>query len=317
MGRMAKSRSPLAQDLIWRLEALGFDLFNLIARTVPIEPWSAFGGALFKTLGPLTSAHRTARRSLLLAFPEMDEAGIASLLAAQWENFGRYIAEFPVLDRLTPSGGRIDMSGATRLDEIARGGRPVVFISGHLSNMEVMAAAIVDAGIPCEITYRAANNPYVDARIRKSRFRYGVRMFAPKGAEGARELLEGMKAGRSIAMMNDQRYDGGVAGPFFGRVVMTNPAAARLALRFGTAIQPMSIERLDGVRFKVFAHEPIELDDTGDRVADIAAGVAKINAFIEARIRERPGDWWWLHKRWPREDYTAGAEGMRAAAPGN
>jgi len=301
---MAKSRSPLIQKVIWRLEALGFDLFTLIARAAPIDTWSAFGGAVFRALGPRTSAHRTARQSLRLAYPDMGEPEVAAILAAQWENFGRYVAEFPVLDRLTPVGGRVDMEGAARLKSIAASGRPMVFISGHLSNMEIMAAAIVDAGIACEVTYRAANNPYVDARIKRSRFRYGVRMFAPKGAEGARELLEGLKAGRSIAMMNDQRYDGGVAAPFFGRPVMTNPAAARLALRFGTAIQPMSIQRVGGARFRVVAHEPIEVADTGDRTADIAAGVAAINAFIEARVRERPGEWWWLHKRWPREDYA-------------
>jgi len=301
---MAKSRSPLIQEVLWRLEALGFDLFTALARAAPIEAWSAFFGGLFRVLGPLTSAHRTARRNLRLAYPDMAEAQVAAIVASQWQNFGRYIAEFPVLDRLTPASGRVDMTGAERLKSIAASGRPMVFVSGHLSNMEVMAAAIVDAGIPCEITYRAANNPYVDARIKKSRFRYGVRMFAPKGAEGARELLDGLKAGRSIAMMNDQRYDGGVAAPFFGRPVMTNPAAARLALRFGTAIQPMSIQRVDGVRFRVIAHEPIEVPDTGDRTADIAAGVAAINAFIEARVRERPGEWWWMHKRWPREDYA-------------
>lgn len=300
---MAKSRSPLMQDILWRLEALGFDLFTVLARAAPIEAWSAFFGVLFRLLGPLTSAHRTALRNLRLAFPDRAEAEVAAIVGAQWQNFGRYIAEFPVLDRLTPASGRVDMTGAGRLKAIAAGGQPMVFVSGHLSNMEVMAAAIVDAGIPCEITYRAANNPYVDARIKESRFRYGVRMFAPKGAEGARELLDGLKAGRSIAMMNDQRYDRGVAAPFFGRPVMTNPAAARLALRFGTAIQPMSIQRVDGVRFRVIAHEPIEVPDTGDRTADIAAGVAAINAFIEARVRERPGEWWWLHKRWPREDY--------------
>ena len=314
---MAKSRSPLIQRFLWRLEAAGFDLFTILARTAPIEAWSAFGGALFKTLGPLTSAHRTARRSLRLAMPELSEAETAAILAAQWENFGRYIAEFPVLDRLAPSGGRVDISQAGRLKAIAASGQPAIFISGHLSNMEVMAAAIVEAGIPCEVTYRAANNPYVDARIKKSRFRYGVRMFAPKGTEGGRELLAGLKAGRSIAMMNDQRYDAGVAAPFFGRPVMTNPAAARLALRFGAPIQPMSIQRLPGVRFKVIAHPPIVLTPTGDKTADVEAGVAAITAFIEARVRERPGDWWWLHKRWPREDYAAGAEGMRAAAPGN
>ena len=302
---MAKARSPLIQRMLWRLEALGFDVFSALARLAPIEVWSAAFGGLFRLLGPLTSAHRTARRGLQLALPDLNEAAHARILGDQWENFGRYIGEFPLCDRLTPAGGRVDMTDAWRLGAIAQAGRPVVLISGHLSNMEIMAAAIVEAGIPCEVTYRAANNPFVDARIRAGRVRYGVRLFAPKGAEGARELLEGLKAGRSIAMMNDQRYDGGVAGTFFGRTVMTNPAAARLALRFGTVIQPMSIQRLPGVRFRVVAHEPITVTDTGDRTGDIAAGVAAINAFIEARVRERPGEWWWLHKRWPREDYDA------------
>ena len=300
---MAKLRSPLIQSCLWRVEALGFDLFTAVARAAPIDIWSAAGGRLFRWLGPLTSAHRTAQRSLQLAFPAMGRGEATAILDAQWENFGRYIAEFPVLHRLTPASGRVDMAGARRLGEIASSGRPMVFVSGHLANMEIMAAVIVDAGIPCEVTYRAANNPYVDAKIRRSRYRYGVRLFAPKGVEGARDLLEGLKAGRSIAMMNDQRYDAGVAADFFGRKVMTNPAAVRLALRFGTAIQPMSIQRTGGARFRVVAHEPIELAQTGDRTADIEAGVTAINAFIEARVRERPGEWWWLHKRWPREEY--------------
>lgn len=301
---MAKSRSPLIQELLWRLEALGFDLFTVVARAAPMEAWSAFFGAVARGLGPFTSAHRTARRGLRLAFPDMPEAEVRTILAAQWDNFGRYLAEFPITDRLTPAGGRVDVRDAERLKVIARAGRPVVLISGHLSNIEIMAAAILEAGIPCQVTYRALNNPYVDRRVREGRFRYGVRLFAPKGAEGARELLAALGEGRSIAMLNDQRYDGGVAAPFFGRMVMTNPAAVRLAQRFGTIIQPMSIQRVGGVRFRVFAHEPIEVPNTGDRTADIAAGVAAINAFIEGRVRERPGEWWWMHKRWPREDYA-------------
>jgi KDO2-lipid IV(A) lauroyltransferase len=301
---MAKSRSPLIQELLWRLEALGFDLFTAVARAAPMEAWSAFFGAVARVVGPLTGAHRTARRGLKLAFPDMPEPEVRTLLAAQWDNFGRYLAEFPITDRLTPAGGRVDVSNAERLQAIARAGRPVVLISGHLSNIEVMAGAIVEAGIQCQVTYRALNNPYVDRRVREGRFRYGVRLFAPKGAEGARDLLEALREGRSIAMLNDQRYDGGVAAPFFGRTVMTNPAGVRLAQRFGTIIQPMSIQRAGGVRFRVFAHEPIEVPDTGDRAADIAAGVAAINAYIEARVREQPGEWWWMHKRWPRQDYA-------------
>jgi KDO2-lipid IV(A) lauroyltransferase len=176
---MAHDRPALSRRIAWRLEALGFDLFTLLIRALPVDVASAGGAALFRALGPLTKAHRTAERGLRLAFPGMDEAERRRLLAAQWDNFGRYIAEFPVLDRLTPSGGRVEVVGGQRLAAIAASNRPAVLISGHFSNLEVMAAVIVAAGIDCDVTYRAANNPLVDARIKTNRIRYGVRLFAP------------------------------------------------------------------------------------------------------------------------------------------
>ncbi|HEY5072581.1 MAG TPA: lysophospholipid acyltransferase family protein [Caulobacteraceae bacterium] len=301
---MARKRAALITDLIWRLEALGFDLLTAVIRALPVDWVSAAGGRLFRVLGPLTRAHQTARDSLRLAFPDMDEGERGTLLTAQWDNFGRYVAEFPVVDKLTPRSGRVSVVGADRLATIAASGKPVVFVSGHFANLEVMPATILEAGIDCDMTYRAANNPHVDDRIRRSRARYGVRLFAPKGEEGARELLAALKRGQSVAMMNDQKYDGGVAAPFFGREVYTLPAAVRLALRFGTSIQPMSVQRLEGARFRCVVHEPIVVENTGDRVADITRGVAAINAFMEARIRERPGEWWWLHRRWPASAYA-------------
>jgi KDO2-lipid IV(A) lauroyltransferase len=301
---MDRRSAPWTQRAVWRLEAAAFDLFTALVRALPIDLASRWGGRILRALGPLTRAHHTALRGLRLAYPDMDDLQRARLARAQWDNFGRYIAEFPVLDRLTPARGRIDMTGAAqRLNEIVRSGRAVVFVSGHFANLEVMAAAILHAQIPCEITYRALNNPFVDERIKRSRMRYGVRMFAPKGAQGARALLASLRRGVSVAMMTDQRYDGGVAGAFFGRTVMTNPAAVRLALKFGTVIQPLSVTRTRGARFALTAHAPITVPDTGDRGADIAAGVAAINAFIEARVRESPGEWWWMHRRWPAEDY--------------
>jgi KDO2-lipid IV(A) lauroyltransferase len=301
---MPRKPTPLLRDLAWRLEALGFDLLTAIIRAAPVDLVSAIGGGLFRAVGPFTRANKTARGGLMLAFPEMGETERRSLLSAQWENFGRYIAEFPVLDRLTPRSGRVEVVGAERLVAIKASGRPAIFISGHFANLEVMATVILEAGIDCDITYRAMNNPHVDERVRRSRFRYGVRLFAPKGEEGARELLACLKRGQSVAMMNDQRYDGGVAAPFFGREVHTLPAAARLALRFGAVLQPMSIQRLRGARFRCVVHEPIAIPDTGERSADIERGVAAINDFMEARIRERPGEWWWLHRRWPASAYA-------------
>jgi len=301
---MSDKRRPLGQDLLWRAEALGFDLFIGVVRLIGVDAASAFGGWLGRTVGPLSGAHKVATRNLKLAFPDKDEAWREAMLKAQWDGLGRTFAEFPLMDKILPSTGRVEVVNQARLFQIAADKTPVVFVSGHLSNWEVMPAAIVDSGVVCEMTYRAANNPYVDERIKASRFRYGVRLFAPKGGDGARELLEGMKQGKSVALMNDQKFNNGVEGPFFGHPVRTAPGPSRLAIRFGTVLQPMSVQRIKGARFRAVVHDPIHLPDTGDRSADIETGVRLINAFMEERIRERPEEWFWVHRRWPNEVYA-------------
>jgi len=301
---MSDKRRPLGQDLLWRAEALGFDLFIGLVRLLGVDAASAFGGWLGRTVGPLSGAHKVATRNLKLAFPDKDDAWRAAMLKAQWDGLGRTFAEFPLMDKILPSTGRVEVVNQERLFQIAAEKVPVVFVSGHLSNWEVMPAAIVDSGVVCEMTYRAANNPYVDERIKASRFRYGVRLFAPKGGDGARELLEGMKQGKSVALMNDQKFNTGVEGLFFGHPVRTAPGPSRLALRFGTVLQPMSVQRTKGARFRAVVHDPIHLPNTGDRTADIEAGVSLVNAFMEERIRERPEEWFWVHRRWPNEVYA-------------
>lgn len=296
-------RPSLGQDIAWRLEAFGYDLLSAVFRLMPVDVASALGGGLLRLLGPLNGAHRTARTNIKLVFPDMPEAEVRRLLDKQWENVGRTFAELQVMDRIVRDPARLQVVNRERLVEIAQSKKPVVFISGHFSNWEVMPAPILQAGVQLLVTYRAANNPYVDARIRKSRYRYGVRLFAPKGGDGARELLDALANGASVALMNDQKFNSGIAGLFFGELVHTAPGPTRLALRFDTVLQPMSVRRLRGARFQVTAHEPIHLARSGDRTADIAAGVARINAFVEDYIRQNPEEWFWVHKRWPTEIY--------------
>ncbi len=293
------------QHLIWRLEAAAFAGFIGLMRLIGLEAASNFGGWVLRTLGPKTGTHRTVMKNLRIAFPDMDPAERQRLSVAQWEQTGRTFAETAVMDRLTPASGRIDIVGADRLEAIRASGNPVVFVSGHMANIETMAAVLVASGISVQVTYRAANNPYVDAQIRAARARYGVRLFAPKGGDGARELLAGMARGESVALMNDQKFSEGPEVLFFGQPVNAAPGPTRLALRFGTVIQPMSVVRLPGVRFRVTAHEPIALPRTGDRQADIRAGVQAITTFIEERVRENPVEWFWVHKRWPDRVYAA------------
>jgi Kdo2-lipid IVA lauroyltransferase/acyltransferase len=296
--------ASLRKDLGWRLEAFALDVMGALLRPWPVSWVSGLGGRLLTGLGPLTRYHGLAERNLRLAFPEMSDTERARLLHEQWDHLGRSFFEFPLTDRLTPARGRVDVEGFWRLQELARRGEAAVLISGHFSNYEVMAAVIAASGLDCRVTYRAANNPYVDRRIIETRARYGVRLFAPKGGDGSRDLLKSLQSGQSVSFMNDQKFNGGVAAPFFGRLVHSAGAPTRLALRFSGRLQPMSVHRLPRARFQVVVHEPIVLEDTGDRERDVAAGVAKINAFVEARIREHPAEWFWVHKRWPNEAYA-------------
>jgi KDO2-lipid IV(A) lauroyltransferase len=296
--------AALRQTLIWRLEAQAFVIVSRLLRLLPLDAASAFGGWLLRVLGPLTRVNRTVERNLRLAFPALSDAERDKIRRAQWENVGRYFVEFTMMDRLTPASGRIEVQGWERLREIAERGAPVVFVSGHLSNIEIMAAVIMAAKIDCVITFRAANNPYFNQAMIESRRRYGVKLFAPKG-DGARDMLEALEHGRSVALLNDQKDNRGVSAPFFDQPANTASGPTRLALRAGGVLQPLSVQRLKGARFRVIAHEPIRLAQTGDRKADVEAGVRAINAFVEARVRERPEEWFWVHKRWADKAYAS------------
>ena len=301
----------MRQDLIWRLEAVAFSAFIGLMRLLGVERASGLGGWLLRTLGPRTGTQKTVMRNLRVAFPDMPVVDRERLALDQWEQTGRAFAETALMDRIVAQN-RIEVVGLERLHAIRDSGRPVVFVGGHFANIETLAATIIGSGVPCQITYRAANNPYVDAQIIAARARYGITLFAPKGGDGARELLAGMARGESVALMNDQKFSEGPEVTFFGQPVNAAPGPSRLALKFGTVLQPMSVVRLPGVRFRLTVYDPIALEKTGDRSADIARGVQAITRFIEDRVREHPVDWFWVHKRWPDRVYAALAEADQA-----
>ena len=265
---------------------------------------SWLGGALLERLGPLTGRHRIVLRNLELAFPELAPALRERIAVEHWNRIGRTFAEFPLMDRLTPRSGRVEVVGLERLTGLAARDEAAVLVSGHISNWEVMMAVIAESGLRCRTSYRPANNPHTDRRIVENRQRYGMDLAAARGAGGAREMLAALRHGVSVAMLDDQRDSSGVEAPFFGRSVWTAPGPVRFALKCGVPLIPMSVVRLSGARFRVTIHEPIPLRRTIDKAGDIQAGIAQVNAFIEGAIRARPAEWMWSHRRWPLACYA-------------
>jgi KDO2-lipid IV(A) lauroyltransferase len=282
------------------VEAACFDAFLGAFRAMRPERASRAGAALLSALGPLTGPHRTALRNLRLAFPNEGEAWRADVARAMWGEIGRMAGEFPHMHRFHTEarGGGIAVEGAERFAEAARTG--AVFIAGHFSNWEMMAVAVVESGITCHVTYRPANNPLIDRRIVEGRRRYGVHLQSAKGAEGGVGLMRALARGETVVLMNDQKYNEGVAAPFFGHACMTADGPARLALRFKAPLIPLSLRRIEGVRFTATVHPPIPLDYDAPLNEAAAAAVRRVNEFMEARVRAAPEQWFWVHQRWPK-----------------
>lgn len=293
------------QNLTWRVEALGYDVMGAVLRLLPVGAASAFGGWLLGLIGPMTAYQSVAMTNLAIALPDRTEAERAAILKGVWDNVGRTFAEFVVMDRISPKTGRVEIVGGDRLEAIRASGKPVIFVSGHFANWETMMVALFSAGIEAHVAYRPTNNPYVNRRIVEGRARYGIKLLSPKG-KGGRELMLSLRRGTSIAILIDQKDTSGIEVPFFGRPAPTMAGAARMALHYGLEVQPLSVERLKGARFRMTVHAPIVLEKTEDRDRDIAEGTARINAFLEDRIRERPEGWFFVHRRWRRREYPGG-----------
>ncbi len=287
------------------LSAVAYDAYEAAFRTASIETASDIGAALVRRLGPLTPAHHVARTNLRIAFPDLGEQALAALLDEVWSNLGRTFAEFPHLQAFTiyEPGARVEVVGAHRMREALEGGRGAIFLGGHFANFECLAITIVNSGLPCRITYRPANNYWVDKRIREQREAYGIRLLAAKGKEGGMSLLRALAKGEAVGIMNDQKYNEGVAVPFFGLPAMTADGPTRLARRYGCPILPFDVKRLPRARFRVTIYDEIPTDTDTDEETAVTNTVARITQFIEARVRENPADWFWVHRRWPKDVY--------------
>jgi len=290
----------IAQTIIWRLEALAYDILSLILKPFPFNGISAFGGWLLRAIGPLTRKHHIAQTGMRIAFPEKSDSKIKQLLKQQWDNTGRTFAEFPITHRVKAfESERVIIQGL----DIFKANAPAIIVTGHFANWEIMATVLTQSGLPVRITYRKINNPFIDARVRRQREKYGTKFLIQKSThKGGRELLEALKNDESVALLNDQKFNTGISVSFFGQEAMTAQGATRLALKTGRPLLPMAVTR-DKSTFTVTFYDPIELDNTGHRDADVLSGVKQVTQFIESRIRETPAQWFWVHRRWPRALY--------------
>jgi KDO2-lipid IV(A) lauroyltransferase len=292
---MRAARPKIADQLQGLGAAICFGGFGLL----PLDWASAIGGTLARAIGPHLGISKRARINLGRAFPELSEVEIGRIIAGMWDNLGRVAAEYPHLRqiRVFDPMGRVETHGFEHMDRAVANGRRMIIFSGHIANWEIGMLAAVQYGIAVAQIYRAANNPLVDRMI--TRLRGDAGELIPKGKVAARRAIAMLRRGSHLTMLADQKMNDGIPVPFFGRPAMTSSALAVLALRFDCDVLPGRVERLGGAHFRLTVFPPLPLPRSGDHHADVAALMTQVNDTLEGWVRDRPEEWFWLHRRWP------------------
>lgn len=278
------------------LEVAALRAVFILFRLLPLDAASALGGVLGRLVGQFLSANKTAMSNLAAVFPEMDADARARIIKKMWDNLGRTAAELAHLSDAEIIG-RLNIVGAENFPEH---GSPAFFFSGHLANWELLACVAQVSNRPITGVYREANNKLADAIITKIRASRYFNMI-PKGRQGAVKIARAIKNNEAIAMLVDQKMNDGISVPFFGREAMTPPAIAELALRYGAPIIPARVIRKKGVNFEGVVYSPLVYEKTGNHEQDVRNIMLAINKTLEEWIREYPEQWFWVHKRWPKE----------------
>ncbi|MFN3827184.1 MAG: lysophospholipid acyltransferase family protein [Micavibrio sp.] len=277
------------------IEAFALILFYGLCDLLPASTASDLGGAIGRKIGPRLAASRKARKNMKESFPLFPDQEIEDQTAMMWDNLGRLIAEYPHLRTLAKRHTTIE--GLEIIKAAQESGRPFIVFGAHLGNWEVMAPSLLEhAGIKLGLVYRAPNNPVSDRLLDYARSLHGAIETIPKSRTGTRRLVQTLKEGHSIGILIDQKYNEGIAVPFFGRPAMTSPAFVQLAQKYDATLIPFYCIRESGNRFKLAFEEP--LDTRGSEIEVIE----RAHARLESWISTYPGQWMWLHRRWGKEE---------------
>ena len=257
---------------------------------------SNFGSFIGGSFGPFFRSKKKITVNIKKALPETSEKNIEIIAKEMWKNYGRILSEYMFIKNFRNSECKnfLTIEGQEILNEIKESKKPVVFISGHFNNFELMAMQIEKSGIKLAALYRPLNNIFLNKIMEKIRTKYICHKQIKKGRSGTRELLESFKNNYSLALMIDQRVREGIKIDFFGQKASTTTMPAQLIKKFGCRIVPIYIERTNGIYFKMTINKPISFD----KESTVEEITLNLNKWLEKMILINPSQWIWTHGRW-------------------
>ena len=278
------------------LEFIFIIFLFLIFKLIGLKLSRILASYLFVNLGPLFRSKKTIYSNISLAFPNSEENVKKNISKKMWQSYGKILAEYIFIKNFKNLNSEkyLNIKGQKILDDVKNSNEPVIFISGHFDNFELMAMHIEKSGINLAAIYRPLNNYFLNPTMENIRIKFICEKQIKKGISGTKEILKYFKSGTSIALMIDQRVSQGIRSSFFDKDALTTTIPAQFVKKFNCKIVPIFIERNNVENFNLEIMSPL----TFTNQETVESITLKLNRVLEKMIRRNPHQWIWSHNRW-------------------
>ena len=130
----------------------------LIAKLIGLKLSRKVFSFIFKIIGPIIRSNNIADKNLLKFSNNISKQEKKVIKSNMWSNYGMTFIEYIFLNNFKKNESHIEIEGEDILNSISSNKKPVIFISGHFANFELMSMEITRKKINLATIYRPLNN---------------------------------------------------------------------------------------------------------------------------------------------------------------
>ena len=269
-------------------------LFFLIGRILGLKISRKLFSHLFSLIGPIFKSKKIITNNLNIFSNKNSFIDEKKIINVMWKNYGMTFVEYVFLNHFRKQDSHLKIKNKQILLNISQEKKPVIFISGHFANFELMSMEITKNKVPLATIYRPLNNIFLNPLMEFLRKKYVCQNQIKKGINGVRDCIKYIKNNYSIALMIDQRVSEGEKINLFGKPALTTTLPAQLSLKFALDIIPVYIERDQDNNFEIEFQNRIDPKNFKSKI-DLTK---ELNKVLEKMIVRNPNQWIWTHNRW-------------------
>ena len=286
----------MIKKIFYFFQSVFIYLFYLLSKIIGLKLSRMFFSLIFRIVGNLFKSKNIVLDNLERIKPGMSKSDKEIIINNMWSNYGKTFIEYIYLSSFQKKTNHISIKNKKAIDEIVKENKPVVFVSGHFANYELMSMELTRANIKLATIYRPLNNIFLNPFMEYLRKTFVCKNQIKKGLNGVKESLTYMKQGYSIALMVDQRVSEGPRMSFFNGEAHTTTLPAQLSSRFNCKIVPIYISRNKNDKFEMEILDPISILENEKKNKELI--MKKVNKIIEKLILRDPSQWILTHNRW-------------------